>query len=256
MLLWLLGCWMAPPMVQAEDGEELSYNGSFSQTAPGYARGKPVSISHSGGNISVRCIDTQELSARLAFKTAGFVEASLRAFGDGLGMATAGDSAGGSVKTKIPSKSGINSADVELTVNVPLGPSGVTVTQTGTGWVEVMNCAGAVKVTSGTGGVYVSGKLTAVNIAAPGGDIKVEQAADGVLTGASALSAPGGSILMLMPGSQAAKLTAKAATVTMSHLVMGQNGGSLVQGDINGGTASGGVVLNLTARDRVELKQP
>lgn len=257
MLLWLVGCWMAPPGVQAQDGEEMTYNGGYSQDAPNYAKGKPVTIAHSGGNISVRCLDAQSLSARLKTEVRGFNEATMRAFGDGVGLSLGGDANSGWAKTKVPAKgSGLTYTDVSLTVNIPSGPSAVTVTQTGAGWVEILDCAGAIKVTSGTGGAYVSGKLTSVNVTAPGGDIKVELTADSVLTGASALSAPAGSVTMLLPGSQKAKLTAKAEEVSVAHLVMGTNGPSLVSGDINGGLAGGGVALSLSAKKRVELKQP
>jgi hypothetical protein len=248
-MLFFLGCLFSPESATA--GDEITFSGSNVQDAPGYVRGKPVTVSHNGGNISIRCVDTDTLSARLPYTLLGFDPATLEAFSKGIGLSVGGDASSGWARSKMPTKpSTINSVEAPLTVTVPGEPSAITVTQTGSGWVEVMNCSGAVKVTSGTGGIYVSGKLTSLTLTAAGGDITVEQAAGMVLTGNSTLSAPAGKILINLDSKQGGKLTAKAAEVVIQPLVMGTNTPSLVSGTLSGT----GPTLTLTARDRVEWK--
>jgi len=253
MLLLALACTLSPAPLLAADGEEISYNGAYSSDAPNYAKGKPVSIVHGGGNISIRCMDVDGISARISYNIYGTDQGIMQRFGDGILMAVSGDANGGSVKTKIPSKpAGVNSSEIALTINIPKGPGGVSVTQTGSGWVEIMNCAGTLKVTSGSGGMYASGNYTSLNVTAPGKDIKIEQDPSGLLTGTSLLSAPQGSIALTLPNTQGGTMNAKANEVSVAHLVMGTNMPSVVQGAM--GTK--GPTLTLTAKERVEVKFP
>jgi len=220
----------------ADEGDlvgELTYEGGNSATAANYVRGKPVSITHSSGNLSVRCMDTDKLSARLAYIVYGTSEGPMESMGKGIGLAVWGDSTGGGAKTKVPSKpSGVSKADVTLTVNVPMGTTAVSITETGPGWVQVIDCDGNVKVTAGAGGAYVSGQLTGATVTAIGGDVKVVQNGDSVFKNTTTISAPAGNVEVQLAPAQGGKLTAKAAEVTVSQTVMGTNTSDLVQGDL------------------------
>lgn len=253
MLLWMLACAYNPSAALAADGEEISYDGNFSSDAPTYKKGAPVTISHSGGNISVNCVDTEGLSARIQYAVRGTSQPAMQAFGDGVGMAVFGDSKSGSVKTKVPSRgTGVNSADVVLRVQIPSGTSALTVSQTGAGYVEVFNCAGALKISAGTGGAYASGKYTSVNATASGGNVTIEQDKDTPWTGTSTISAPAGSATVTFASAQMGKLNATAAEVSVQPLVMGTNAASVVTGDIG----TGGPSITIKAKDRVDVKNP
>lgn len=220
----------------ADDGElvgELTYEGGNSATAANYVRGKPVTITHSSGNLSVRCMDTDKLSARLAYIVYGTSEGPMETMGKGIGLAVWGDATGGGAKTKVPSKpSGVSKAEVTLTVNVPMGTTAVTISETGPGWVQVVDCDGNVKVTAGAGGAYVSGQLTGATVTATGGDVKVVQNGDAVFKNTTAVSAPAGNVELQLAPAQGGKITVKATEVTVSQTVMGTNTSDLVQGDL------------------------
>lgn len=214
-------------------GNEITYEGSLSQSAAGYVQGKPVTISHSGGNISVRCMDTPGMSARLPYTIYGTSEGPMQSMGNGIGLSAYGDSKGGSVKTRVPSKpSGVSRAEMPLTVNIPAPTTSLTVTQTGSGWVQVIDCDGAVKVTAGSGGAYVSGKLTSAVVTATGGDVKVVQNEDAVFSGTTSITASNGNATVQFASAQGGKLTASATEITSSVTVVGTNSSSLIQGDL------------------------
>lgn len=212
---------------------EISYEGSLSQSAAGYVAGKPVSVTHNGGNISVRCMDTPNLSARLKYVVFGTQEGPMESMGNGIGLAASGDSKGGRVSTRVPSKpSGVKRADIELTVNIPSGTSALTVSQTGDGWVQVLGCGGNVKVSAGKGGAYVSGGLTQATVGASGGDVKVVQEGDTVFTGATTLTSFAGNATLELSTAQGGKLKASGTEVSYSGTVIGTNSSTLIDGDM------------------------
>lgn len=229
---------------------DITYEGGLSETASSYVPTKPVTVSHAGGNISIRCMETEKLSARLPYTVYGTAEGPMESFGKGIGLSVGGDSKSGWVKTRVPSKtSGVSSYDAPLTVNIPKGTTGVTVSQSGAGWVQVTGCSGALKVSAGSGGAYADGAYTSASVSAAGGDVKLVQDSGVVLTGTTALSAPGGAARLILATSQGGKLSAKAAEVTVQQTVMGTNSGTLVQGDL--GLA--GPSISLSAKTVAEV---
>lgn len=230
---------------------EVTYEGRLSSTAPGYVAGKNVTISHTGGTIAIRCMDAPGITARLGYTVFGTNKTNMENFGKAIGLSTGGDANGGWVRTRIPSKgSGVNRADIPLTVNLPQ-EARITVTG-GAGWVQVIDCKGTVKSTNGDGGAYVSGTYTNVSVSAGKGDVKVELTDQSQLSGVNAVSAPGGAAVLRLPLSYMGKLMAKGSEVTVAHTVMGTNTPNLVQGTVGTGTAS----VSVTARDKVEITAP
>jgi hypothetical protein len=150
----------------------------------------------------------------------------------------------------VPSKtSGVSSYDANLTVNIPQGVTGLSVSQSGAGWVQIVGCSGKLSVSSGSGGVYADGEYTSVTMNAAGGDAKLVQQNNVVLTGTSSISAPGGTARVVLANAQGGKLTAKAADVSVGQTVMGTNTGTLVSGDM--GLA--GPSITISAKERVEV---
>lgn len=231
--------------------EELSYSGNLGDNAANYKPGAPVSITHSGGNLQVRCMEVTALNARVAYTVYGTSEGNMKSFGDGVGLAVWGDSKGGGAKTRIPSKgSGVSSAEVTLTVSIPKGTTSVTVSQSGPGWAQVIGCSGFVKVTGGGGGVYLGGPVTGFSASATGGDVKVE-VEESTLTSTSTASSPG-ALTVVLPSAQGGKLSAKGAEVSVQQVVMGTNEPTYVAGEMG----IGGPSITLSAKGRVELSSP
>lgn len=236
----------------SEGGDDgaLTYSGSQNARAANYKVGAPVTITHSSGNLAVRCVDTDRFSANLQYTVYGSAEGPMEATGNGVGLAAWGDSKGGGVKTRIPSKvSGVSRVDVELTVSVPRGTSSLAVSHSGAGWVQVLDCTGKVSVTSGRGGLYASGALASITANAGGGDAKVVVNADAVLTGTSSVSAPAGNATLQVSTAQGGKLTAKGATVNVTTMVMGTNTPTLVQGTMG----VNGPAITVSAKGSVEV---
>lgn len=230
---------------------EVSYEGKLSSSAPNYAPGKPVTITHTGGTIAVRCMDAEGITARLGYTVYGTNKTNMENFGKAIGLSAWGDANGGGVKTRIPSKgSGISRVDIPLTVNLPMEAK-ITVAG-GAGWVQVIDCKGTVKSNNGDGGAYVSGTYTNVNVSASKGDVKVELTDGSTLGGTNAINAPGGNVVLRLPLSYAGKFMAKGSNVSVFHTVMGTNTGTLVQGTIGTGTAS----VSVSARENVEVTAP
>ncbi|MDP2307087.1 MAG: hypothetical protein Q8P18_13770 [Pseudomonadota bacterium] len=230
----------------------LSYEGGLAGNAPNYARGKPLVITHSSGNVAVRCMDVETLSGRLQYTVFGSSEGPMESVGKGIGIAVWGDSKGGGVKTRVPSmQSGVSRAQVDLTVNVPKGTTSLSVTQSGAGWVQVIGCSGHVKVSAGGGGAFVGGPLAAFTVTAAGGDVKVAVEGDGVLTGASSASSPA-NLTVVLPSAQGGKLSVKGEEVAVQQLVMGTNTPTLVTGEMG----VSGPAISLAAKKRAEVTSP
>ena len=230
----------------------LSYEGGLSGNAPAYGKGKPITVTHASGNVQVRCMDVESLSGRLQYTVFGSAEGAMESFGKGIGLAVWGDSNGGGVKTRIPSKpSGVGRAQVDLVVNIPRGTSAVTISQTGPGWVQMVECGGTVKISAGGGGAFASGPMTAATVSASGGDVKVVTDPATVLKGSTTISAGAGNVTVVLPSAQGGKLTAKGAEVSVQQTVMGTNEATLVSGDM--GVA--GPAITISAKKRAEVTQ-
>jgi hypothetical protein len=218
-------------------GNEMTYEGGFDQMAPQYVAGKPVTITHTGGNVKVRCADRAGLTARLSYSIRGTNTAAMESMGKGMGLAATGGASGGSVKSRVPSRpAGVKSADVELTINLP--PEAQVTVVGGAGWVQVMGCKGTVKSSNSAGGAVISGTYSSVNVSSGQGDVSVELSDDSKLVGNNTISASGGAISLRLPITYAGKFTAKGTNVSVAHTVMGTNEATVVAGTINAGPAS------------------
>jgi hypothetical protein len=225
-----------------------TYEGSLSQSAPDFASGKPLAISHNGP-VRVRCADRQGVTARLTYVLTGTNEGAMESMGKGVGLSASGGPGGGAVKSRVPTRpAGVTQADIELTVNVP--PAAVLNITGGAGSVDVSGCKGAVKVTNKTGDVMVQGTYTGVSVTT-GGAVSVRLDNDSALAGSNVINA-GGTIDMTLPLAYAGKFSAKGANVSVFHTVMGTNTGTLVQGTISSGPAS----LSLATKGDVKVVAP
>jgi hypothetical protein len=231
----------------AQDEGGLTYDGNLQARSADYVAGRPVTVSHSGGNLEVRCAETDKLSANLAYSVSGSKEGPMEAFGKGIGLSAAG----GSVRSRVPAKgAGVSDAQVTLKVIVPRGASALTVTQTGAGWVQVIGCGGALKASAGDRGIYASGAYTSATVSASGADAKLVLDEGAILTGASAVSAPRGEATLEVAKDQGGKLTAKAEEVVVGPLVLGTVTPTLVQGDMG----IKGPPITVTGKTRATVK--
>lgn len=232
--------------LSSESGEEITYSGGLSQTDSYYKKGGAVSVSHSGGNLEIRCMDTDKLSARLQYVVYGTSEPAMEAVGKGMGL----KAGGGQVASRVPGRSsGVNKVEATMTVNIPLGVSSISVSHSGDGWARVLDCGGTLKLTSGKSGLYASGDYSGVTATASGGDLKLVMAADALLKSTTALAAPGGNATLLISPAQGGKLNAKGEEVSVSQVVMGTNTPTLVQGDLG----VSGPSISISAKSRVEV---
>lgn len=231
---------------------DLSYEGNLSESATAYTVGKPVSVTHSGGNVSVRCIDTDTLSGRLPYAITGSSEGAMESAGKSMGLKVSGDGKGGGVvSTRVSGRSsGVSSIDAPLTVNIPAGTSALSITQSGSGWVQVIGCSGALKVAAGSGGLFASGQYTSVNVNAAGGDVKVVVDGGATLTGASTITARAGNVTFTVGTAQGGKLSAKGAQVSVQQAVMG---GSQTETSVSGDFGIGGPTMTVSASGTVEI---
>ncbi len=230
---------------------DITYEGGLDETATRYVKGKPVSIKHSGGNVVVRCIDTEKLSARLPYVVTGSDNGALESTGNSIRLQAVDDGKGGGVVgTQIPSKrSGVSSIDVPLTVNIPVGASAISVSQSGSGWVQVQGCGGAVKISAGSGGAYASGQYTSASISAAGGDVKLVQEGGATLTGSTSITSAGAARVVLSTA-QGGKLVAKGAQVAVQQAVLG---GSQSETSVSGDFGVGGPTISISAKGNVEV---
>jgi hypothetical protein len=230
-------------------GDQMNYTGDLSRQALNYVAGKPVSVSHSGGDIEVLCSDRKGISARAMYEITGTREGPMEAAGKAVALNAWGSSSSGGVKTRTPGRaSGVDEISVKLTVNLPR-EARITVNGGG-GTVQVLGCRGTVKVSSRGGGVTATGTYSNINLAAAKGDVIAHFGADSDLVGNNVITAPAGWIDLQLPMSYAGRIYAKAEDVTIAHIVTGTTDANLVSGTINEGRAH----LKLTAKSKVEVR--
>ncbi len=238
------------PLARAHAGDapadESTYEGGNTANATGYVKGKPVSITHSSGNLSVHCMDTETLSTRMQYVVSGTAQDPMEATGKGIGLAAYGDSNGGRISTRVPGKQGgVSDIEVTLSVSIPRAPLTLNITNSGSGWVQVQDCDGTVNVHAGAGGAFASGAMNAANVTASGGDVKVVEQSDAVFKSPTTVSAPGGNATLLLGTAQGGKITVKGATVSVGPTVMGTNTATLVSGDLG----LGGTTISVSAKE-------
>ena len=230
---------------------EMSYEGHLSQAAQSYKPGTPVTISHTGGSVTVRCQEQTGLSARLSYTIYGTNGPNMERFGKAIGLSAYGAATSSNVKTRMPAKSaGITRWEVPLTVNLP--PKANVTVIGGAGYVQVDDCEGTVKVSNSKGGVVISGKHPSVNVTSGGGDVKVHLDSESTLKGASTISSKG-AIDLQLPTTYDGKFSAKGSQVRVFHTVNGTRSDTLVQGTVGSGTAAS---LNLSAAGNVDVTAP
>ena len=230
---------------------EISYEGHLSQAAQQYKAGTPVTISHTGGSVTVRCQEQTGLSARLSYTIYGTNGPNMERFGKAIGLSAYGAASASNVKTRMPAKSaGITRWDVPLTVNLP--PNANVTVVGGAGWVQVDDCEGTVKVSNSKGGVMINGKHSTVNVTSGGGDVKVHLDDESTLKGTSSISSKGNLDLKL-PTTYDGKFSAKGSQVRVFHTVTGTRTDTLVQGTVGSGTTA---TLNLSATGNVDVTAP
>jgi hypothetical protein len=236
----------------SKGGEQsMSYEGQVGQDADNYKPGTPVYITHTKGNISVRCTDSPGIQARVNFTVEGTKESAMQSLGDRIGIRTYASNSQGKVSTSVPGKySGIDAIYAPLTVNLPR-EARIHVTGGG-GWVQVVGCTGTVKATTRGGGIYVDGILSSFDLSTNMGDIEIELDAAAELTSTSRASATAGSVLLRMPITQKGNLNARGEEITVDHLVNGTNSPTHVQGTLS----DSGPSISITAKTKVTITTP
>ena len=231
--------------------QSMSYEGQVGQDADNYKPGTPVYITHTKGNISVRCTDSEGIQARINFTVEGTKQSAMQSLGDRIGIRTYASNSQGKVSTSVPGKySGIDAIYAPLTVNLPR-EARVSITGGG-GWVQVVGCTGTVKATTRGGGIYVDGILSSFDLSTNEGDIEIELDSESELTSSSRASATAGAIKLTMPIAQKGNLNARGSEVTVDHLVNGTNTATHVQGTLS----DSGPSITLTAKTQVTIKAP
>jgi hypothetical protein len=233
-------------------GKELvTYTGAENQSAPDFAEGASVTITHSGGTISVRCLDRKGISARLNYTLEGTNRNALSAFGKGLGLRAWGGATNGGVQTRIPgASSSIKSKDLPLVVSLP-SRARVRING-GSGWVQVTGCEGTVAAANRSGDIAVDGNYSNISITAARGDVDVSLTEDATLSGTNRIQAPGGTVKLALPMSYGGRIYARSAQVDVRHMVDGTESPTQVQGKIGDGNAS----LSITAKTEIKVTTP
>ncbi len=231
--------------------ELMTYSGGLLEKAPDLAPGKPVRITHSGGNISVRCQDTEGLSAQINYTLEGSDGPALEAMGSGIGLRAWGDESGGGVQSQVPWKpASVTRAEVPLVVT--LGREVELIISNRGGWIEVLNCRGTVTASTDQGGIFASGIYSAFNLSSGTGDVTLEAGEGSEITGSSRAVANTGSVLVRLPLTISGRVSATGSEVSVLHTV----DGTVTPTSVSGTIGSGGHNIYLQARDRVELSTP
>ncbi len=231
--------------------QSMTYEGQVGQDAANYKAGTPVYITHTKGTISVRCTDSEGITARINFAIEGTKQDAMQRYGDTIGLKTYASNSQGKVSSYVPGKwSGIDDVAVPLVITLPREAK-VHVTG-GAGWIQVVGCTGTVKATTRQGGIYVDGILSSFDLSAGDGDIEIELDDAAELTSTSRATATKGAVTLRMPLTQKGTLNARGSEVAVDHLVSGTNTPNHVAGSL----ADSGPTITITAGTKVTITPP
>jgi hypothetical protein len=231
--------------------EPISYTGGLTEKAPDYAAGKPVTITHSGGNVSVRCQESEGISAQINYVLEGHDGPALEGMGRGIGLRAWGDSNGGGVQSQVPWKpASVTDAQVPLVVTLPRQAQ-VTVNNRG-GWIEVINCEGTVTASTDQGGVYASGVYSSFSLASGTGDVTLEAKDGSEVKATSRAVANTGAVKVKLPLTISATIAATGSDVTIYHTV----DGTVTPTNVSGTIGTGGHQIRLQAQGPVSMSTP
>lgn len=220
----------------------VTYSGGHSERKGEVGSNIPITVSHLGGPITVRCTDSDQISGRIDFQIEGTTGEKAKAFGDGIGISVYGDKVSGGAKTRVPAKSSaIVSTDIPFVVTVPLQAK-LTITG-GDGPITVSNCVGTIKASNTKGDINIQGSFTSFSVSAPSGDVSLDMGPDSKVSTASSISAPKGNVRLKMPRSTNNNLDASGSEVMVDFLVTGTNTATRVAGQLG----SGGPAIKVSA---------
>ena len=231
--------------------ELIDYEGSYSQTTEKMNPNPRLSIIHPGGTISVRCTDTEVVSARISYKIEGTEQDPMKKYGDGIRMAAWGGGANGGVKVVVPYKpSAVKTVSIELTVNVPR--AAVLSVNASRDWVSISGCTGFVTAKAGANGAYVAGDMPGFQIAAATGDVTVKSESS-ELKRASNITASKGKVDLEIPAEIGLRLDARGSSVSITDALVD---GVTSEGSAVGNMGAGGTALVIRAGGEVVIHAP
>jgi len=240
---------LSPSDMAAE--KAIAYSGGLTQKAKGVGPGARINVTHTGGTVSVRCQSTDTVTATINYELSGTDPGALQTMGDGIGLAATGATDWATVSSRVPWRApSIKEADIPLVVSVP-AQANITVNANG-GWIEVLKCEGAVTASTNTGGLFVSGTYSAVNVSAASGDVTVELSDESELKGGLRAIASGGNLKVEMPLTTDGRVQASGGSVSVLHHVDGSTSDRAVNGTIG----AGGPALVFQASGSVEITSP
>lgn len=229
----------------------MDYTGALSQrSANKVVNGAAITVTNPVGTTVVRCVDTEYVEARLDYRLEGTNGPNLESYGNSLKMQTSGNGTTGSVTVVGGTRpSTIKAATVDVVVMVPRTVK-LTV-KGGSDWVQVSGCSGNVAAWAGKNGVYVEGALTAFDVSAGTGDVKVDVKASTAIT-VGKVTALAGNAEITLPQAFDGKVDVRGASVNVQPLVAGSVGSTAVVGTIGLGKST----LTMKASGDATVKQP
>ncbi|MCP4809822.1 MAG: hypothetical protein GY913_25390 [Proteobacteria bacterium] len=237
---------------EGSDGPStMNYTGGHSERSEALSENAAVTITHYGGSISVRCTDSEEISARMDFNLEGTSETNLKAVGDGIRLQAQGKDTWGKVSTIVPGKrSGISTMDVPLSVSVP---KNVRLTVNGrSSWIAISGCTGTVKAVTSAEGITADGTFSQFDLRAGAGDVSLDLGTDSSITKTSGITASKGNASLVMPLTVDVRLQATGGEVSVLHTVTGTNNATNVSGTVG----DGGPLVKVYGKERVEVTSP
>ena len=229
----------------------MTYEGGTDYSAPKYVAGKPMTISHSGGPISVRCSDRDGFTARVSYVLTGTDGPALERMGNGVGISAGATTSSGWAKVRTPGRpSSVKEAIIILTVNMP--PSADLRITGGSGPDDVLKCSGPVRASNRSGGGTYEGTFSRVSITSGSGDVTVRMTDESQLSGSSGITASKGDLLLVLPTSYQGRFSARGNPVDVEPMVMGDTTETSVTGTMGEGKAS----LTLKAGGELTVKNP
>lgn len=187
--------------------ESNKVSGAMDKVATGAKPNQHINIRHDGGSITVMCMDTDQVTARIAYEIEATDLYAAEYYRDHIGLSVWRHSV--NVSVPVPN-SRLKRADVALTVRVP--QEAVLSINAEKGWTQAVSCNGVVSMYAGRGDAYLKGAPPSFSVTSERGTATVE-ITEGQITAPSTVTAHKGAVALTMPERQDLSVFARGSSV-------------------------------------------
>ncbi len=187
--------------------ESNKVSGTLDKVATGVPPSQRINIRHDGGSVTVMCMETDQVTARIDYAIEATDLYAAEYYRDHIGLSVWRHAV--TVSVPVPN-SRLKRADVALTLRVP--KQAILSINAEKGWAQAVSCDGVVSMYAGRGDAFLKGAPPSFSVTSERGSATVE-VTEGQILQPSTVTAHEGSVALTLPEAQNLSVFARGSSV-------------------------------------------